>query len=212
MKVKKFEFNMFPVNCFVLSDETNEAVIVDAGCFYPEEKQRLKDYIESNGLTVKHVLNTHLHLDHVFGNPYLFQEYGLRPEGGEQDEFWLAKVADMARSFGFMYEEQQPALGKYLHEGDTVTFGNTELKVSHVPGHSPGSLVYSNEEDACLFSGDVLFEGSIGRADLAGGNFNQLIEGIRSKLFVLPEETRVYPGHGYDTSIGYEKKNNPFFR
>ncbi|MBR5613133.1 MAG: MBL fold metallo-hydrolase [Bacteroidaceae bacterium] len=212
MKIKKFEFNMFPVNCFVLSDETNEAVIIDAGCFYPEEKQRLKDYIESNGLTVKHVLNTHLHLDHVFGNPFLFQEYGLRPEGGEQDEFWLGKVADMARNFGFMYEEQQPTLGKYLHEGDTVTFGNTELKVIHVPGHSPGSLVYYNEKDACLFSGDVLFEGSIGRADLAGGNFNELVNGIRTKLFVLPEETRVYPGHGYDTSIGYEKNNNPFFR
>ena len=212
MKVKKFEFNMFPVNCFVLSDETNEAVIIDAGCFYPEEKQRLKDYIESNGLVVKHVLNTHLHLDHVFGNPFLFQEYGLRPEGGEQDEFWLAQATAMARSFGFMYEEQQPALGKYLHEGDTVTFGNTELKVIHVPGHSPGSLVYYNEKNASLFCGDVLFEGSIGRADLAGGNFDQLIEGIRSKLFVLPEETRVYSGHGNDTSIGYEKKNNPFFR
>ena len=103
-------------------------------------------------------------------------------------------------------------MGKYLREGDTLTFGNTELKVIHVPGHSPGSLVYYNEKEACLFSGDVLFEGSIGRADLAGGNFNELVEGIRTKLFVLPEETRVYPGHGYDTSIGYEKKNNPFFR
>ena len=212
MKVKKFEFNMFPVNCFVLSDETYEAVIIDAGCFYPEEKQRLKDYIESNGLTLKHVLNTHLHLDHVFGNPFLFQEYGLRPEGGEQDEFWLAQASAMAAKFGFLYEEQQPALGNYLREGDTVTFGNSELKVIHVPGHSPGSLVYYHEKDACLFSGDVLFEGSIGRADLAGGNFNELVEGIRTKLFVLPEETRVYPGHGYDTSIGYEKKNNPFFR
>ena len=212
MKVKRFQFNMFPVNSFVLSDETNEAVIIDAGCFYPEEKQRLKDYIESNGLVVKHVLNTHLHLDHVFGNPFLYKEYGLRPEGGEQDEFWLAQATTMARSFGFMYEEQQPALGKYLHEGDTVTFGNTELKVIHVPGHSPGSLVYYNEKNASLFCGDVLFEGSIGRADLAGGNFDQLIEGIRSKLFVLPEETRVYSGHGNDTSIGYEKKNNPFFR
>lgn len=212
MKVKKFEFNMFPVNCFVLSDETNEAVIIDAGCFYPEEKQRLKDYIESNGLTVKHVLNTHLHLDHVFGNPFLFQEYGLRPEGGEQDEFWLAQASDMARRFGFLYEEKQPELGHYLQEGDVVIFGNTELKVIHVPGHSPGSLVYYHEKDACLFSGDVLFEGSIGRADLTGGNFNELVEGIRTKLFVLPEETRVYPGHGYDTSIGYEKKNNPFFR
>ena len=172
----------------------------------------MKDYIESNGLVVKHVLNTHLHLDHVFGNPFLYKEYGLRPEGGEQDEFWLAQATAMARSFGFMYEEQQPALGKYLHEGDTVTFGNTELKVIHVPGHSPGSLVYYNEKNASLFCGDVLFEGSIGRADLAGGNFDQLIEGIRSKLFVLPEETRVYSGHGNDTSIGYEKKNNPFFR
>lgn len=212
MKVKKFEFNMFPVNCFVLSDETNEAVIIDAGCFYPEEKQRLKDYIESNGLTVKHVLNTHLHLDHVFGNPFLFQEYGLRPEGGQQDEFWLAQASAMASRFGFLYEEKQPELGHYLQEGDVVTFGNTELKVIHVPGHSPGSMVFYCEKDACLFSGDVLFEGSIGRADLTGGNFDELCNGIRNKLFVLPEETRVYPGHGYDTSIGYEKKNNPFFR
>ena len=212
MRVKKFEFNMFPVNCFVLSDETNEAVIIDAGCFYPEEKQKLKDYIESNGLVLKHVLNTHLHLDHVFGNPFLLKEYGLRPEGGQQDEFWLNQATVMARSFGFLYDEKQPALGRYINEGDIITFGNTQLEAIHVPGHSPGSIVFYCKEANCLFSGDVLFEGSIGRADLAGGNFNQLCEGIRTKLFVLPDETRVYPGHGYDTSIGYEKKNNPFFR
>ena len=203
---------MFPVNCFVLSDETNEAVIIDAGCFYSEEKQKLKDYIESNGLVLKHVLNTHLHLDHVFGNPFLLKEYGLRPEGGQQDEFWLDQATAMARSFGFLYDEKQPALGRYINEGDIITFGNTQLEAIHVPGHSPGSIVFYCKEDNCLFSGDVLFEGSIGRADLAGGNFNQLCEGIRTKLFVLPDETRVYPGHGYDTSIGYEKKNNPFFR
>lgn len=203
---------MFPVNCFVLSDETNEAVIIDAGCFYPEEKQKLKDYIESNGLVLKHVLNTHLHLDHVFGNPFLLKEYGLRPEGGQQDEFWLDQATAMARSFGFLYDEKQPALGRYINEGDIITFGNTQLEAIHVPGHSPGSIVFYCKEANCLFSGDVLFEGSIGRADLAGGNFYQLCEGIRTKLFVLPDETRVYPGHGYDTSIGYEKKNNPFFR
>ena len=140
MKVKKFEFNMFPVNCFVLSDETNEAVIIDAGCFYPEEKQRLKDYIESNGLTVKHVLNTHLHLDHVFGNPFLLQEYGLRPESGEQDEFWLAQASAMAAKFGFLYEEKQPALGKYLREGDTVTFDQV-LAVAKDDGMVIGSPV-----------------------------------------------------------------------
>lgn len=203
---------MFPVNCYLLYDETKEAVVIDAGCFFPEEKEHLKDCIESNGLILRHVLNTHLHLDHVFGNPFLFKEYGLRPEASREDEFWLAQASSMARSFGFMYDEKQPALGRYLQEGDVITFGNSELKVIHVPGHSPGSLVYYNEKDARLFSGDVLFEGSIGRADLQGGNFEELCEGIRNKLFVLPDDTRVCPGHGRYTSIEYEKRNNPFFR
>ena len=212
MKIKKFEFNMFPVNCYILSDESGEAVVIDPGCFYPEEKQRLKDYLNENNLTLKHVLCTHLHLDHIFGNPYLFQEYGLRPEGGQQDEFWLDQASAMARNFGFRYEENQPVLGRYIIDGDTITFGDTQLKAIHVPGHSPGSIVFYCEEAACLFAGDVLFQGSIGRADLAGGNFDELREGICSHLFTLPAETRVYPGHGPSTTIGYEKANNPFFR
>lgn len=212
MKIKKFEFNMFPVNCYVLSDESGEAVVIDAGCFYPEEKQMLKEYLEDNNLKLKHVLNTHLHLDHIFGNPFLFQEYGLRPESGQQDEFLLDQASSMARSFGFMYEEKQPTLGRYVCEGDTISFGDTQLKAFHVPGHSPGSIVYYCQEAACLFSGDVLFYGSIGRTDLKGGNFDELREGICNHLFTLPGETRVYPGHGPSTSIGYEKKNNPFFR
>ena len=203
---------MFPVNCYILSDESGEAVVIDAGCFYPEEKQRLKDYLSDNNLKLKHVLNTHLHLDHIFGNPFLFQEYGLSPECGQQDEFLLDQASSMARSFGFLYEEKQPALGRYVCEGDTITFGDIELKAFHVPGHSPGSIVYYCKEAACLFSGDVLFYGSIGRTDLKGGNFDELREGICNHLFTLPEETRVYPGHGPSTSIGYEKKNNPFFR
>ena len=114
MKIKKFEFNMFPVNTYIISDESGEAVVIDPGCFYPEEKQMLKDYLDDNNLTLKRVLCTHLHLDHVFGNPFLFQEYGLRPEGGQQDEFWLEQAYAMARSFGFQYDEKQPALGKYI--------------------------------------------------------------------------------------------------
>ena len=201
MKIKKFEFNMFPVNCYILSDESGEAVVIDPGCFYPKEKQRLKDYLSENNLTLKHVLCTHLHLDHIFGNPFLFQEYGLRPEGGQQDEFWVDQASAMARNFGFRSEEKQPALGRYIIEGDTITFGDTQLKAFHVPGHSPGSIVFYCEEAACLFAGDVLFQGSIGRADLAGGNFDELREGICSHLFTLPAETRVYPGHGPSTTI-----------
>ena len=213
MKIKKFEFNMFPVNCYLLIDEeSKEAVVIDAGCFYDEEKQTLKNYIDSHSLNLKHVLNTHLHLDHLFGNPFLFKEYGLRPEAGQQDEFWLAQVSSHSRMFGFRYDEEQPALGRYICHGDKISFGNIELEAIHVPGHSPGSMVYYCRKENCLFSGDVLFQGSIGRADLAGGNFDELREGICSHLFVLPEDTKVYPGHGHSTTIGYEKKNNPFFR
>ena len=213
MKIKKFEFNMFPVNCYLLiEEESKEAVVIDAGCFYDEEKQTLKNYIDSHSLSLKHVLNTHLHLDHLFGNPFLFKEYGLRPEAGQQDEFWLAQVSSHSRMFGFRYDEEQPALGRYICHGDKISFGNIELEAIHVPGHSPGSMVYYCRKENCIFSGDVLFQGSIGRADLAGGNFDELREGICSHLFVLPEDTKVYPGHGHSTTIGYEKKNNPFFR
>ena len=204
MKIKRFEFNMFPVNCYVLSDETKEAVIIDAGCFYEEEKQALKKYIDDNGLNVKHLLNTHLHLDHIFGNSFLLKEYGLKAEANQADA--------QARMFGFQLPEPTVPLGKYVCDGDIITFGNTKLEAIHVPGHSPGSIVYYCKEESCLFSGDVLFQGSIGRADLTGGNFDELREHICSRLFVLPGDTIVYPGHGDPTTIGAEKRNNPFFR
>ena len=168
MKIKRFEFNMFPVNCYVLSDETKEAVIIDAGCFYEEEKQALKKYIDDNGLNVKHLLNTHLHLDHIFGNSFLLKEYGLKAEANQADEFWLNQADAQARMFGFQLPEPTVPLGKYVCDGDIITFGNTKLEAIHVPGHSPGSIVYYCKEESCLFSGDVLFQGSIGRADLTG--------------------------------------------
>ena len=203
---------MFPVNCYVLSDETKEAVVIDAGCFYEEEKQTLRNYIVNNGLEIKHLLCTHLHLDHIFGNPFMLKEFGIKAEANQADEFWLEIAPNQSRMFGFQLTEEPVPLGKYIFDGDIISFGNTRLEAIHVPGHSPGSLVYYCKDENCMFSGDVLFQGSIGRADLTGGNFDELRENICSRLFVLPNETVVYPGHGARTTIGAEKQDNPFFR
>ncbi len=203
---------MFPVNCYVIWDDTKEATVIDAGCFYEEEKQALKNFLLTNELDVKHLLNTHLHLDHIFGNPFMLKEFGLQAEACQIDEFWLENAPKQSRMFGFELKEAPVPLGKYLHDGDKVAFGNITLECIHVPGHSPGSLVFYCKAENCMFSGDVLFQGSIGRADLAGGNFDELKEHICSRLFVLPNETIVYPGHGAPTTIGIEKAENPFFR
>ena len=212
MKIKRYEFNMFPVNCYVLWDETKEAVVIDPGCFYDKEKQALKNFIMNNELTVKHLLNTQLHVDHIVGNTFMLQEFGLKAEANQADEFWIDEAPKQSRMFGFQLPEPPAPLGKYLHDGDIIKFGNSELEAIHVPGHSPGSLVYYCKADSCVFTGDVLFQGSIGRADLTGGNFDELIEHICSRLFVLPNETVVYPGHGAPTTIGTEKAENPFCR
>ncbi len=203
---------MFPVNCYVLWDNTGEAAIIDPGCYDDEEKQRLKNFILQNELKVKHLLNTHLHLDHIFGNTFIAKEFNLPIEANQADEFWIEEAPKQSRMFGFQWNEDSVPIGKYLHDGDFITFGETTLEAIHVPGHSPGSLVYYCAADNCMFSGDVLFQGSIGRADLTGGNFDELREHICSRLFTLPNETIVYPGHGPATSIGSEKVENPFFR
>lgn len=210
MTIKRFEFNMFPVNCYVLWDQTKEAVILDAGCFYPEEQQKLKEFIHSNELKVKYVLNTHLHLDHIFGNAYVEREFGLRPLAHQADEFLIPKIAEYCNHFGFQVNEKAPDLGGYVSDGDEIIFGHTKLKALHVPGHSPGSIAYYNQEDGCVFSGDVLFQCGVGRSDLDGGSPQQLMNSIQKKLFTLPDETIVYPGHGEPTKIGYEKTHNPY--
>lgn len=212
MKIKRFEFNMFPENCYVLWDDTQEAVIIDPGCFYEDEKQALKGFLQGLELNVRHLLCTHLHLDHIFGNPFLLRELGLKAEAHQADEFLLGEAAKQSRMFGFKTQEAPVPLGGYLNDGDLITFGHTQLEAIHVPGHSPGSLVFYCAADGCMFSGDVLFQGSVGRADLFGGNFDTLIDGIRSRLFVLPPESVVYPGHGNPTTIGTEMAENPFFR
>lgn len=211
MKIKRFEFNMLPVNCYLAYDNTKEAVIIDPGCLYTEEKEFLRDYIASKGLTVKHQLCTHLHLDHVFGCKFIKETYGLGIEANPADEYWLEQAPHQARAFGLTYPEIKEPIETPLFDGDIITFGNLQLEAICVPGHSPGSLAFYCREKLVLFSGDVLFQGSIGRADLQGGNFEELKENICNRLFTLPDDVAVYPGHGPSTTIGYEKRNNPFF-
>ena len=211
MKIKRFEFNMLPVNCYLVYDSTKEAAIIDPGCFYAEERDFLRDYIKPKGLTPKHLLCTHLHLDHVFGCKFIKDTYGLGIEANPADEYWLQQAPQQARTFGLTYPEIHEPIEKPLFDGDKVTFGDLELEAICVPGHSPGSLAFYSREKKVLFSGDVLFQGSIGRADLQGGNFEELKEAICNRLFTLPDDVTVYPGHGPSTTIGYEKRNNPFF-
>lgn len=213
MIVKTFEFNPISENTYLAYDETNECVIIDAGCFYPDEKAQLFNFIIDKELIVKHLLNTHLHFDHVFGNNFIEDQFHVKTEAHKDDEFLLQQMSTQLQMFGFKADDQQaPQIGIYLKENDVVTFGNQRLIVLHVPGHSPGHIVFYNQDAGCLFAGDVLFRGSIGRTDLAGGSMEQLITGIKQKLFVLPDDTIVYPGHGPTTTIGFEKKNNPYLR
>lgn len=213
MKVKRFEFNPISENTYVIYDETKECVIIDPGCFYPDEKALLLDFILDNDLVVKRIINTHLHFDHVFGLSFVEDQFGLKTEANKEDEFLLKEMTAQLRLFGFgEYESKTPEIGKYINENDVVTFGKQRLIALHVPGHSPGSLVFYNQDAGCLFAGDVLFRGSIGRTDLAGGSMEQLINGIKDKLLKLPFDTVVYPGHGPQTTIGEEIKSNPYLR
>lgn len=212
MKIKVFEFNPVAVNTYVLHDETGECVIVDPACFYPDEQHALFNYINDNSLIIKHVINTHLHFDHVFGVNFIENQFHIKMQAHKDDEFLLETMADQMAMFGFkMNGNAIPKIWKYINENDIIEFGNQTLTIMHVPGHSPGSIVFYNKKENLIVSGDVLFNGSIGRTDLPRCSHEDLIKGIRTKLFTLPENTIVYPGHGPATTIGKEIKTNPFF-
>lgn len=208
MKLKTFVFNPVEENTYLLYDDTKECVIIDPGCFDENEQRELTEFIAEKGLTVKHLINTHLHFDHCFGIKFIMNTYGVDLKAHAGDEEFLKRLPEQAARFGFRITEESPAIGQYLNEGDEIRFGEQSLKVIHVPGHSPGSVVFYSEEYGCIFVGDVLFQQSIGRTDLPGGDYDTLINGIRTKLYTLPDETRVFPGHGPETSVGFEKRNN----
>ncbi|MDR3706101.1 MAG: MBL fold metallo-hydrolase [Paludibacteraceae bacterium] len=210
MQIKTFTFNPIQENTYVVYDETKECIIIDAGCMFPKEEMLLIDFIEDNDLELKRVINTHLHFDHVFGNAFLADRYGVLPEAHKADEFLIQAMENQPKSFGVPVDIKVQHLKGYLNEGDTIRFGNSELKVINTPGHSPGGICFYSEKDNALFVGDSLFRESIGRTDLIQGDFEALVGGISKKLLILPDDTIVYPGHGDTTTIGHEKKFNPY--
>ena len=210
MELKRLVFNPVDVNCYILWDETKEAVLIDAAVLFDEEKEELKSFISNNGLIVKHHLNTHLHFDHIFGNPFIEKEFGLKSQSNDKDWPWAETISERVARFGLRYTEKIPAIGRVLCDGDEIKFGNSTIKALHVPGHSPGSLAYYVESENMLFSGDALFQGSIGRTDFADSDYETLINSIKTKLLTLPDATRVFPGHGDSTTIAFEKQYNRF--
>ncbi|MDR1273297.1 MAG: MBL fold metallo-hydrolase [Odoribacteraceae bacterium] len=212
MNMKIFTCNPIEENTIVLYDDTGEAAVIDCGCLFEEERQELREFLTERHLTPVVLLNTHLHIDHIFGNGFMLDQYGLSAKAHRADEFWVTDAVTYAARLGIRGIEPPPPLGGYLDEGDVVRFGHSELLPIHVPGHSAGSLCYYSEKDKLLISGDVLFAGCIGRSDLPGGNMQQLVTGIREKLFVLPGDVRVIPGHGDATTIDRERRVNPYVR
>jgi hydroxyacylglutathione hydrolase len=209
MEIKQFEFNAFAENTYILYDKSGECIIVDPGCYEDNEKDQLVRFIDTNELNVVALINTHCHIDHVLGNHYVKQKFGVDLYIHEADNPTLKACEVVAPIYGFNNYEPTEA-DKFLKEGETVKFGHSELKVLFVPGHAPGHIALVNEEDKVCINGDVLFQGSIGRTDLPGGNFDTLISSIKNKMFELPNDTTVYCGHGPSTSIGFEKQHNPF--
>ncbi len=209
IKIEKFVVNPLGENSFVLSDETGDAIFIDPGFYFDEEHREIKDYIHSNNFTPVKIVNTHCHFDHIMGVEFIRNEYGIPFYAHSEDSFWVEKVATQSKMYGFEMNSVEP-VDKFLVEKEKVKFGNSQLEVIHIPGHSPGHVVLYSKNDNFLVAGDVLFHGSIGRTDLPGGDYNTLISNIKSKLFLLPDDTKVYCGHGPETTIGFEKNNNPF--
>lgn len=208
MKIKQFVFNPFGVNCFVLSNNAGDAILIDPSVSNASERAALADYIKNAGLKVRRMLNTHLHLDHVLGNAFVERKFGVKAEAHEEDNFLLDLQEEQSQMFGLPVEEIAPPLGGFLAEGDVVEIPGIKLHVIHVAGHSPGGIAFFCEDESTpiLFPGDILFAGSMGRADLFGGDEEALISGIKSKLLTLPGETVVFPGHGPSTTIEDERR------
>jgi len=210
MEVKTFTFNPFMENTYVVHSD-GKGVIIDPGCYDPAEEAELVEFIEKEGIEIEKILNTHGHIDHVLGNYFAKEKYGAPLWIGEHDLQTLKSVEAYAPSYGF--QKYTPAEADHLmKEGDEVSVGNGTLKVLFAPGHAPGHIAFYNEQGGFIIGGDVLFQESIGRTDLPGGDFDTLMRSIRTQFYSLPENTVVYPGHGGQTSIGHEKKFNPFCR
>lgn len=210
-QIQAFVFNFASENTYLLFNEDKNAWLIDPGNMNEQETQLIDDFITENNLKIQKILLTHAHIDHVLGLQWAFDQFKVPVTMHQEDQ----EVLDMLQVSGARFGFQIPAVKVetlYINEGDELDFDGEKFKIYHVPGHSPGSVVYHNENQKLMISGDVLFEGSIGRTDLYKGNYEQLIDGIKTKLFILDDETQVFSGHGNPTTIGFEKQYNPFFK
>jgi hydroxyacylglutathione hydrolase len=213
MQLQQFIFNDFSENTYVLWDESRQGVIVDPGCYYPAEREDLKKFIEGKKIEPVLLLNTHCHIDHIFGNKWVKEEFDIPFHAHHDDLFMLNAAVATAKMYGLSVDHS-PQPDQFLSEKDVIRFGNSKLSVLFTPGHSPGSIsfFYESDKEKFILSGDVLFQQSIGRFDLPGGNYDILMQSIFEKLLVLPDDVKVYSGHGPVTTIGEEKRLNPFIQ
>ncbi|MBR5898333.1 MAG: MBL fold metallo-hydrolase [Muribaculaceae bacterium] len=211
MIVSRFTFNLFGVNTYILWDaDSREAVIIDPGMTKETECKQIDDFVRENSLKLCHMINTHMHIDHSFGVSYISRKYGLPLEANKEDQFLAERIQQQAKMFGLPISVEDLNINTALVDGQIINVGSEELRVIHVPGHSPGGIAFYSPESGFLISGDSLFQRSIGRTDLPGGDYNQLINSLNVKLMTLPGETVVYPGHGPETMIKDEKDFNPY--
>ena len=221
LTIKKFVFNPIQENTYVIHDDTKEAVIIDCGAFYHEERMALKNYMTENDLQLKHLLCTHGHLDHCFGNIFIWQEYGLKAEVMEEDEFLIAHLDEQARSFfGFELQDEVPPVSLIRHQtsdikhqtSNSITFGTHQLSIIPTPGHTPGSVFFYCKEEATAFSGDTLFNMSIGRTDFERGSYHDILNSLQIIKNTLPPETALCCGHGPQTTMQQELDANIYLR
>ena len=211
MEIFKLVFSPIQVNTYILADEARKCAVIDCGCYTRHEFEKLTGFIEKKDLEPVLLLNTHCHLDHIFGNKLFLEKYKLGPYCHRNEDMNRRDALFHAQLFGLKMDIPPEPAG-FLNDSQIISFGSVKLKVLHVPGHASGSLAFYCEEDKVVFTGDALFAGSIGRTDLPGGDYDTLIQSIKSKLFVLPPSTIVYPGHGDSTTIETEMKTNPYFK
>ncbi len=211
LTVKAFSFNPVEENTYILYNEKRECCIIDPGCYFPEEKEEFKRFIEENNLRPILLLNTHCHLDHVFGNKFVHDTWGLLLHIHEKEKPMLELAPASGQIWQLPFENYEGEL-IFIKENSRIEIGHDEVEVRFTPGHSPGHVCFYDEADGFAISGDVLFNGSIGRTDLPGGDFHTLINSIQTQLFTLPDDTKIYCGHGPMTTIGFEKMNNPFVK
>jgi hydroxyacylglutathione hydrolase len=212
MKIKKFTFNGFSENTYIIYDDTKECIIIDPGCYLESEKEELNSFIVSQELIPVLLVNTHCHIDHIFGNSYAAKKWKIKLIIHQLDLELLKNANEIAISYGFTNYEVSPLPERFISEGENIKFGNSELNILFIPGHAPGHIALYSKSENFIISGDALFRGSIGRTDLPGGEHEVLLSSIREKLFILSDNTTVYCGHGPETTIGFEKNKNPFFK